>query len=45
MYSSSFYWFYIINYATGREEEEDDKMLVRDEPDKAITSVFCRDLH
>ena len=29
----------------GRQEEEDGKTLVRDEPDKAITSVFCRDLH
>ena len=26
------------------QEEEDGKTLVRDEPDKAITSVFCRDL-
>ena len=32
-------------YATGRQEEEDGKSLVRDERDKAITCVICRDLH
>ena len=31
-------------YATGRQKEEDGKSLVRDERDKAITCVFCRDL-
>ena len=32
-------------YATGRQEEEDDKTFVCDKPDRASTCVFCRDLH
>ena len=32
-------------YETGRQEEEDDKKFVCDKRDRAITCVFCRDLH
>ena len=32
-------------YATGQQEDEDGKSLVRDEREKAITFVFCRDLY
>ena len=32
-------------YATGRERKEDGKTLVCDKRDRAITYVFCRDLH
>ena len=32
-------------YATGRQEEEDGRTLVCDKRDKAISYVFCRDLH
>ena len=32
-------------YVTGRQDEEDGKTLVRDKQDRAINSVFCRDLH
>ena len=32
-------------YETGRQEEEDGKTLVRDQRDKAITCVLCRDRH
>ena len=28
-----------------RQEDEDSKTLVRDKRDRAITCVFCRDLH
>ena len=31
--------------ATGRQEEEDDKTLIRDKRDRAITCVFWRNLH
>ena len=30
---------------TGRQKEEDGKTLVCDERDRAITDVFCGDLH
>ena len=30
---------------TGRQEEEDSKSCARNEREKAITGVFCRDLH
>ena len=36
-----YYWVYAI----GRLEEEDGKTFVCDKPNKAITYVFCRDLH
>ena len=29
----------------GRQKEEDGKTLVCDKRDRAITHVFCRDLH
>ena len=32
-------------YATGRQEELDGKTLMCDKRDRAITYVFCRDLH
>ena len=32
-------------YATEQQEEEDGKMLMYDKRDRAITYVFCRDLH
>ena len=32
-------------YATGRQEEEDGRTLVCDKRDKAVSYVFCRDLH
>ena len=32
-------------YATGQQEDEDGKSLVRAEREKAITFVFCRDLY
>ena len=32
-------------HATGPQEEEDGKFLVRDERDKATTFVFCRERH
>ena len=31
--------------ATGRQEEEDRKMLVHDKCDGPVTCVFCCDLH
>ena len=34
-----------LAYVTGRQDEEDGKTLVRDKQDRAINSVFCRDLH
>ena len=37
------YIFYAV-YATGQQQEEDGKSLVRDERENAITCVFCRDL-
>ena len=33
------------DWTTGQQEEEDGKSHARDERDKAITSVFCRDRH
>ena len=38
----------ILVHATGQQEEEDVKSLeslMRDEREKAITCVFCHDLH
>ena len=32
-------------YATGRQEEEEGKTLVCDKRDRAISHLFCRDLH
>ena len=32
-------------FSIGRQEEEDGKTLVCDKRDRAITCVFCRDLH
>ena len=34
-----------MNFATGRQEEEDSKTFVCQWRDGAITCVFCRDLH
>ena len=34
-----------MNFATGRQEEEDSKTFVCQWLDGAITCVFCRDLH
>ena len=35
----------IIVYAIGRQEEDNGKTFVCDKRDRAITCVFCRDLH
>ena len=35
----------LVIYATGRQEEEDGRTLVCDKRDKAISYVFCRDVH
>ena len=32
-------------YATGWQKEEDGKTLVHDKRDRAVTDVFCCDLH
>ena len=55
-YEIKFVWFYtkirrlldfiLVQFsATGQQEDEDGKSLVRDEREKAITFVFCRDLY
>ena len=34
-----------MSYATGWQEEENAKTLVRDKSDRTITYVFCLDIH
>ena len=34
-----------MTFATGRQKEEDGKTFMCQKRDKAITRVFCRDLH
>ena len=36
-----YYWVYAI----GRQEKENEKTFACDKPNKAITCMFCRDLH